>query len=412
MDRLTSQAILGFEFRKLQAASGFSNLGDGIGLAAAPLLAAALSWDPTLVAGLVFAQRVPWFLFSLLSGALVDRLDRRLVIGSANLFRTVLLGLLGSAVFAGRANLPLLYVIFFFLGSAETLIDNAALAILPAIIPCDRLERANGRLFATQTVANELVGPLLGGLLFSISTAAPFLVSSGSFMAAALLALCLRGQFRALRPEGSLQSTIWADIEEGMRWFWRHRLLRTLAAMSGTFNFFWAATAGIFVLVAQDVLGLNDVGFGLVLASGAFGGILGGLVAERIVKRLGTGRVIFVTNLLPGIAYVVIALTTNPFVVGAMFALLSFANMVGNVILISLRQSIIPDHLLGRVASGYRLLVLGALPIGALFGGGVARAFGLTAPYWAGGVTLAVMAFVWLHMVSNQTVATAQEQLL
>jgi MFS family permease len=411
MDRLTSQSTFGFEFRKLWAASGFSNLADGIGLTAAPLLAAALSRDPALVAGLVFAQRIPWFLFSLLSGALVDRLDRRLVIGSANLFRAFLLGLLGSAVVTGRANLLLLYMVFFFLGSAETLIDNAALAILPAIIPRDRLEQANGRLFATQTVANELVGPLLGGLLYSIFTAVPFLASSGSFVAAALLALHLRGQFHALRPEGSVQSTIWADIQEGMRWFWNHRLLRTLAIMSGTFNFFWAATTAIFVLVAQDVLGLNDIGFGLVLASGAFGGIVGGLVADHIVKRLGTGRVIFVTNLLPGVAYVAIALTTNPFVVGAMFTLVSFANMVGNVILISLRQSIIPDHLLGRVASGYRLFVLGALPIGALFGGGVARAFGLTAPYWVGGVTLAVMAFAWLHVVNDQTVAAAQEQL-
>ena len=412
MSRLTSQPVLDFEFRKLWAASAVSNLGDGIGLAAAPLLAAALSRDPALVAGLVFAQRLPWFLFSLLSGALVDRLDRRLVIGSANLFRAFLLGLLGGVVLVGWANLPLLYAVFFFLGSAETLIDNAALAILPAIIPHDRLKQANGRLFATQTVANELVGPLLGGLLFSITTAIPFLANSGSFAAAALLALLLRGQFRARRPEGALQSTIWADIREGMRWFWNHRLLRTLAVMSGAFNFFWAATAAIFVLVAQDILGLDDVGFGILLASGAFGGIVGGLTADRITERLGTGRTIFVTNLLPGIAYIVIALTTSPLVVGAMFTLVSFSNMVGNVILISLRQSIIPDHLLGRVASGYRLFVLGALPIGALFGGGVAQAFGLTAPYWMGGATLTIMAFVLLRVVNNRTVAAAQEQLL
>jgi MFS family permease len=395
----------------LWAANAVSNLGDGIGLAAAPLLAAALSRDPALVAGLVFAQRLPWFLFSLLSGALVDRLDRRLVIGWANLFRAFLLGLLGSAIYVGWANLPLLYVVFFFLGSAETLIDNAALAILPAVISRDRLEQANGQLFATQTVANELVGPLLGGLLFSTAATVPFLANSGSFAAAALLALLLRGQFCARRPEAALPSTIWADIREGMCWFWHHRLLKTLAAMSGAFNFFWAATAGIFILVAQDILGLDDIGFGIVLASGALGGIVGGLVADRMTKRLGTGRTIFVTNLLPGIAYIVIALTASPFVVGAMFTLVSFANMVGNVILISLRQSVIPDHLLGRVASAYRLFVLGALPIGALFGGGVAQAFGLTAPYWAGGATLIIMAFALLRVVNNRTVAAAQEQL-
>jgi MFS family permease len=412
MSRLTSQPILGSEFRKLWAASAVSNLGDGIGLAAAPLLAAALTRDPALIAGLVFAQRLPWFLFSLVSGALVDRLDRRLVIGSANLFRAFLLGLLGAAVLIGWASLPLLYVVFFLLGSAETLIDNAALAILPAIIPRDRLEQANGRLFATETVANEFVGPPLGGLLFSLVAAIPFLANSGTFAVAALLALLLCGQFRARRPEGTLQRTLWADIHEGVRWFWNHRLLRTLGVMAGMINFFWAATTAIFVLVAQDILGLNDVGFGIVLASGAFGGVAGGLVADRFVRRLGAGWTIFATNLLPGLAYVAIALTSNPFIVGAMFALMSFAAMVGNVILISLRQTIIPNHLLGRVTSAYRLFALGALPIGALFGGSLAQTFGLTAPYWAGGATLTIMAFALLRVVNNRTVAAAREQLL
>jgi MFS family permease len=400
--------ILRREFVKLWAASAVSNLGDGLGLAAAPLLAASLTRDPALVAGLVFAQRLPWLLFSLPSGALVDRFDRRLVIGLANLFRAFVLGMLGVAVLTGWVSLILLYVIFFLLGSAETLIDNAALAILPAIVPRDRLEQANGRLFAAQTVANEMVGPPLGGLLFSMAAVFPFLAYSGSFAVAALLALLLRGQFRAQRPDGTRRRTLWADIREGVGWFWNHRLLRTLGLMAGTVNLLWAATSAVFVLIAQDILGLSEVGFGSVLALGALGGIAGGLVADRAARYLGAGRTIFVTNLLPGIAYFVIALTTSPLLVGAMFALQSFANMVGNVLLISLRQSIIPDHLLGRVASAYRLFVLGALPLGALIGGGLAEAFGLTAPYWAGSLMLTVMAFAVLPVVNDRTVAAAR----
>ncbi len=402
----------GAGFHKLWAASAASNLGDGISLAAAPLLAAALTRDPTLVAGLVFAQRLPW-LFTLVSGALVDRLDRRVVLGAVNLARAGLMGLLGLATLAGWGNLPLLYGIFFLLGTAETLSDNAALAILPAIVQRDRLESANGRLYATQTIANEFAGPPLGGVLFVLLAATPFLLNAGWYALAAALVLLLRGQFHA-QPAGRVAAgarpSLRADIRAGLRWFWSRRLLRTLGLMAGADNFFSAATTAIFVLYAQEVLGIGDAGFGLLLASGAIGGVAGGLVAARLAAWLGAGRAIFATNLLPGAAYIVMALTDSPYLVGAMLAVTSFAAMVGNVILISLRQAIIPDHLLGRVTSAYRLLALGALPLGALFGGFLARNVALTAPFWVGGVLLIVMAFGLLPAVNNRTLARVREE--
>jgi hypothetical protein len=167
--------------------------------------------------------------------------------------------------------------------------------------------------------------------------------------------------------------------------------------MAGAVNFFSAATLGPFVLVAQERLGL-----------GAIGGVAGGSVADRLTARLGAGTTIFATNLLPGLAYLVIARTTSPVLVGAMFAVMSFAAMIGNIVLISLRQSTIPDHLLGRVTSAYRLLALGALPAGALCGGFLARSFDLTAPYWAGGVALIAMAFALLLLINDRTIARAR----
>ena len=194
-----SPSRLGPEYRKLWTASTVSNLGDGVTEVAAPLLAATLTRDPVLVAGLAFAHRLPWLLFTLVSGALVDRLDRRRIMWTADAVRTAMIGLLGLAVYAGLANLPLLYAVFFVLGTAETLFDNASQAILPAVVDREKLEKANGRLFGAQLVANEFAGPPLGGILFAAAAAAPFLLDAGTFAAAAALVLAMRGSFRPVR---------------------------------------------------------------------------------------------------------------------------------------------------------------------------------------------------------------------
>jgi hypothetical protein len=213
-----------------------SNLGDGVTLVAGPLLAASLTRDPRLVAGLAVAQRLPWLLFSLLSGALVDRLDRRLLMARVDAARCVVVGLLGVAVLADVATLPLLYVVFFALGTAETLFDNAAVSILPAVVSKDRLARANGRLLGAQMVANELVAPPLGGLLFATAAAVPFLLDAGTFAAAAALVAAMGGRFRVERPQGAVPTTLRGEIAEGVRWLARHRLLRILAVAIALMN--------------------------------------------------------------------------------------------------------------------------------------------------------------------------------
>jgi MFS family permease len=284
-----SPSGLGPEYRKLWTASTVSNLGDGVTEVAAPLLAATLTRDPVLVAGLAFAYRLPWLLFTLVSGALVDRLDRRRIMWTADAVRTIMIGLLGLAVYAGLANLPLLYAVFFVLGTAETLFDNASQAILPAVVDREKLEKANGRLFGGQLVANEFAGPPLGGFLFAAAAAAPFLLDAGTFAAAAALVLAMRGSFRPERAERP-RTTMRAEIFEGLRWLWGQPLLRTLAVMLGIMNAVHAAYTSIFVLFAQDILGLGEVGYGILLTSGAVGGLVGSLAADRIIVLFGHGR--------------------------------------------------------------------------------------------------------------------------
>ena len=403
-----SRSVLGPEYRKLSAAGAISNLGDGDTLTAGPLLAATLTRDPVLVAGVAFAQRVPWLLFPLISGALVDRLDRRRVMGYVDAARTALIGALGVAVLLGWASLPLMYAVFFLMGTLETLFDNASQAIIPAVVARDRLERANSRLYAAEIVSNQLAGPPLGGFLFGVAVAVPFLLDAGTFAAAAALILALRGKFRPERPEGAPQTTLVAEIGEGLRWLWNHRLIRTLAIMLGVFNMTFAATDAIFVLFAQDVLGLGSFGFGLLVTSGAVGGLIGSLMADRIVAWLGSGRALQASVLVSALVLTVVALSESAFVVWAVFLLVGITVVVWNVITVSFRQAVVPEDIFGRVNSVYRLLGWGGISVGALLGGVLARSFGLTAPFWFAAAVLAIMLLLTLPLVNNRTVAEAR----
>ena len=399
---------LGPEYRKLWSASTISNLGDGVTLTAGPLLAASITRDPVLVAGVAFAQRVPWLLFPLISGALVDRLDRRRVMGYVDAARTALIGALGVAVLLGGASLPLMYAVFFLVGTLETLFDNASQAILPAVVSREQLERANSRLLGAQIVSNQLAGPPLGGLLFSVAVAVPFLLDAGTFAAAAALVLALRGRFRPERKEGAPPTTLVAEIGEGLRWLWNHRLIRTLAVMLGVFNMTLAATDAILVLFAQDVLGLGSFGYAVLLTSGAVGGVIGSLMADRIIVWLGSGGALQAAVLISAVVIGAVALTESAFVVWAVFLLIGLTGVVWNVITVSFRQAVVPQEIFGRVNSVYRLLGWGGISVGALLGGLLARSFGLTAPFWFAAAALAIMFLLTLPLVNNRTVAQAR----
>jgi len=393
----------------LWTANAVSNLGDGVTLVAGPLLAASLTRDPRLVAGLAVAQRLPWLLFSLLSGALVDRLDRRLLMARVDAARCVVVGLLGVAVLADVATLPLLYVVFFALGTAETLFDNAAISILPAVVPRKQLARANGRLLGAQMVANELVAPPLGGLLFA-TAAVPFLLDAGSFAAAAALVAAMGGRFRVERPEGRAATTLGGEIAEGVRWLARNRLLRILAVAIALMNLTLSATLSISVLYAQERLGLGSVGYGLLLSSMAVGGISASVVAERIIGWLGPATTMRLGLVIESSTHLVLALARSPFLVGAIFALFGFHAMTWSVISVSLRQELIPARLIGRVNSAYALFGFGSLSLGAIAGGVLAARYGLTAPFWCSFVAMTLLTLACWPILSARAVAQAREQ--
>jgi MFS family permease len=342
-----------------------------------------------------------------LSGALVDRIDRRKAMGVANVLRAGLVAGLGIAIMVDVATIYLLYAVGFLMGSAETVFDNASQAILPSLVRRDQLEKANGRLYAAEIVTNQFAGPPLGGFLFAAAAAMPFFVDSATFAISALLVLSFTGTFRGGEEGGIRESTIRQDIVEGLRWLWGHRLIRTLAIMLGVWNGISTAGQAIFVLFALEILGLDELGFGLVLSAITAGSLVGSIVAPRLSK-LGAGRTLIAQIFLGALSALGIAVTSNPIVVAAMLVVSGVTIVVWNVITVSLRQSIIPDHLLGRVNSVYRLMGWGSMPIGAAVGGFLADGFGLRAPFFVESAVLFAMALAAVPVINDRTIREAR----
>lgn len=369
-------------------ASTVSNVGDGVVLVAIPLMAADLTRDPLAIAAATVAVRLPWLVFGPFAGAMVDRSDRRRVMVLTDAARAVLLAGMAALVVLDAMTLPVLYLLVFAAGLLETLFDGAAMSIVPAVVPLDQLERANGHLFAAQIAANSFAGPALGGALFAAAVWLPFGFDAATFLASALILLSLRGRFK---PPRSTRRSLWAEVGDGLRFVWRERIIRTFAIGAGLLNFGFTAAASVLVLHAQDNLGLGDTGFGLLLAGAAVGGMAGAQLAARVISAIGRYRSLLVTVTVMAWSLVVMGLAPAPVVVGAAFALLAFFEEVWNVVSVTYRQARTPEGMLGRVMNGFRVIAYGTFPLGALAGGAVAGTIGLRATFVFGAVVMAAL---------------------
>ena len=402
-------AGLGKRFNKLLGAVIVSNLGDGIMAVAFPLLVASITRDPVLVAGATVVGRIPWLLFALPAGALVDRMDRRRVMVGVDWARAVVVGVLGILLLVGDVSLALIYVIAFLLGSSETMFDTASEAFLPLLVGSDKLDAANGRLQASEWAMNSFVGPAAGAALFAVAASLPFLFNSVSFAIAAVLVATIGGSFQRERVAAD-QQKLRADVGEGLRWLWGHTVLRTLSLMAGVTNLVGMGIVAIFVLFAQDILGLGDVGYGLIITTIGAGGLGGALVAPLITKRFGQGTTLLVSVGGLGLGSLAMGLTSNAIVAGVIAGFYGFLIALWNVVAVSLRQRLTPDELRGRVASVARLLAWGTQPLGALLGGVVAAAFGLRSPFIIGAVIWVLEFVVAMGIVNNRRIAALEAE--
>lgn len=389
---------LGSAFGRLWAVSALSGLGDGVTQIAGALLAASLSRDPVQVAGLMLAQQLPWVLLALPSGVVVDRLRRGRLMVTASALRAAAIAVLGLAVVAGQTSLPLLYATFFVVGCAGLVFENASVTMVPAVVPPEELERANGRLQAARTLSDGLAARPLGGWLFALAAWLPFLLDAGALVLVAALAATLpatvdTGTAGTAPPAGTRFRTA---IAEGVRWLLRHRLLRTLTLTVGASNLGLGATSSIMVLVAYHRLGVGASGYGLLLTSLAAGGIVGGLLASRIVAAVGPGAALRAGLIVEMLAHLGLALTGSAVTAGVTLAMLGLHLVVSSAIGATLRQALAPPGMLGRVHSAHRLVSNAGLFLGAALGGVLARYLSLAAPFWLGVACVAVLTLgVW-----------------
>jgi MFS family permease len=377
---------LGASYRKLFISTTASNIGDGMSLIAYPWLASALTRNPLLIAGVALVQRLPWLIFTLPAGVITDRVDRKKAMVTADLARFGLTLIVALAVLGKQSSLPgadevaqvtgtstglysLLLVATLLLGTAEVLRDNCGQTFMPSIVEVDQLEKANGRMWSAELIANTFVGPPLGSLLLIAAFSLPFFVDAASFFAAAVLVWSIPGNFRAERPDDHVQKPWKTELAEGFRWLWANDLLRSMAIILGFMNLATALSGSVLVLFAQEVLNVGPLLFTIMGFGFAAGGAIGSNLAPWMSKRFGSGTCLAITLGAGAAMALVVGVSSWWPLVMVAWALGSGLGATWNVITVSLRQSIIPPHLLGRVNSVYRFFAWGMMPVGALIGG-------------------------------------------
>lgn len=382
-------------YRLIFSASAVSNLGDGVSSVALPWLATLLTRDPLLIATVATAQRLPWFLFALPAGVWTDRADRRQLMLRADIVRLALtLCIVGMVLSTTALPLPedsgpgmilTLAALSFLLGSAEVIRDNAAQTVLPSVVAHDDLERANGQMWSAEQVASQFIGPPLAGVLIAAGIALPFGLDAATFALSAGLIWLVA--LPPSRPRTGLR--FWPALLEGLGWMRRNRDILRLALMLAAINAVFIGAMTILVLYAQEVLGLSAAGYGLLLTCGAAGGVLGGLTAPMIIRRIGIRASLLLALFAFMLLQLLLGLFSSVAVTGIALFLEAAGGMFWNVVTVSYRQRRIPGELLGRVNSVYRFFGWGAMPLGALGAGalvaalepGLGRIAALHAPY-------------------------------
>lgn len=392
---------LGRPFRWLLGASWVGNIGDGIALAAGPLLVASQTRSPILVAMAALLQRLPWLLFGLYAGAVADRLERRRIVAVANALRAIVVALLCLAISTGRVSIALVLVVLFLYGTAETFADTASSAFLPMLVDRRDLGVGNARLQAGFLTANQLVGPPLGAFLFAAGMVWPFVTQVVCVAAAVVLVLRVRVPTRTTtEPVGDGTPTrVRQDIAEGFRWLMGHPPVRTLALVILAFNITWGAAWSVLVLYAQDVVGLGAVGFGLLTTAAAVGGLVTTTAYDWLERRFSLAGIMRTCLTLEVLTHLALAVTRIGWVAIAIMVVFGGYAFVWGTVSVAVRQRAVPLAFQGRVGSVYVVGLFLGLVVGQALGGPLAQWLGVTAPYWfAFGGSALTLVLVWRRL--------------
>ena len=400
-------ARMGTPFRWLVGSTWVGNLGDGIGLAAGPLLIASQTSDPLLVALAGLLQRVPWLLFGLHAGVLADRVDRRLVVIAVDVVRAGILAVLTVVLVTGAVNVPVVLAAMFLLGTAEVFVDTTSATLLPMVVPRAALGIGNARLMTATLTMNQLVGPAIGAVLFAAGMAWPFVLQA---VCLALGAVLISRMAVPPLPRSARPSHVRRDIAEGFRWTWGNPAVRTLTLAIVTFNVTYGAAWSVLVLYATETLGMGPIGFGLLTTVGALGGFLGTAGYDWLERHVSLAAIMRVGLVIETFTHLALALTTTPWVAMVVMFVFGAHAFVWGTTSRTVRMRAVPAELQGRVGSLYSIGVFGGIVAGQALGGVIARIWGITGPFWFAFVGSAViLALIWRELAH---IAHADEEAL
>ena len=395
-------------FKKLWSASAVSNLADGLLRTAAPLLAVTLTKDPLLISALGALILLPWLLFAIPIGGIVDRVNRRQLLALANLIRFGSIALLAVTVGFELITLPILFAASFLFGIGEVLYDTTIQSMIPQVLEKDQLDRGNAQLQVTSVTLGEMIGAPVGGFLFAASIALPFYFGAFGVLLAGVLIFTIPRSYSIHEDPTAKpleRQRFWSDIRFGLKYLIGNEVLRKLVILTSTLGFFYSAATSTLVLFVTEELGAPATVFGFLFAAGAVGALLGALIAPKMSERFSRGRALAVAIVIAGILTILQGLSPNYIVLAIIAAGSSLVISVWNILLMSIYHQIIPTEMFGRIHGARRTLVWGLMPPGALLGGMIAS-IDLRLPFLlAGGMSLlaALAGYRFVKNISQQT---------
>ncbi|MBD9698056.1 MFS transporter [Flavimobilis sp. GY10621] len=391
--RLTTTGLLP-GFGRLWTSSIASNLADGIGRVAVPLLGTTLTRDPLAISVLGALAFLPWLLLGLPAGVLVDRVDRRRAMAVANGVRVLAAAGLALTVATGAVTIWWLYAAVLVWGVGETVYDNAATALVPDFVERHGLDRANGRMQSSEIVVQTFVATPLGAWLFAVAMVVPLWSTAAGFALAALLVLALPatvavGARAATEPAPSRPGVL-ADMRDAFVFVWRHRYLRQMTVLTVVVGNALAFGQAASLLLFLDTFGVSEASVGALTAVVGAGALVGAMSGGAVVRRIGRGRTLLVGTLLGGLGILLVGLAPSLWTALVAYALGAAGVSLWNVPWGALRQILVPSHLLGRVSGLLRAINWGLMPVATLLGGWVARV-DLQLPFLLGGAIVVAM---------------------
>ena len=387
-------------FQKLWSSSAASNVSDGLLKTAVPLLATTLTTDPFWISTIAAIVMLPWLLFAIPVGGLVDRINRRQMLAVANSVRLSAALLLAFAVGFEFISLPLLLLTTFMFGIGEVIYDTTLQSMIPQVLEKDQLEQGNARLQVTSVTLGEFVGAPLSGVLYAISITLPFIFGAIGVVVAVLLVLTIPLKYANNLEDHKVveKKNFWADVRFGIRYLYENKTLLKLVLLTSSIGFFFSASSSTMVLFLTQTLKVPTALFGFLLAMPAIGALLGSVLSHRISKRLGRTTVMAWSMATSSLLVILQGFSPNYIVLALLITAGTAIITMWNVLLMATYHQIIPTELFGRIHGTRRTLVWGLMPIGSLLGGLIAT-IDLRMPFFVGGAICFMLALIGFRFI-------------